>query len=368
MSHILIMDQLVEAPINLATQPDSRAEFKAVSPELVKALRSREMEIRRDMSARYGINSPDYRPFHGEDPLRIGHINRVALRSMAIMTTFHDAEGPAKSFEEERERGEELVFSHYIGLVHDGIQDAQLVLALFKDGKPFNQPIAGDFREWIGKETVKLARAVGPNEENTINRELEWMDQVDADRVSKGLQLLFTEKHRNWLRRSITVSVPGWNGATVFQPNLKEGDDRLTHAMAWGDLKGGIFMDGFRQFQKEGDLNLLEDNRGLLEVVRYTGQFSPQIWENMGGVIRKWRSDQVPFAEAQWDQLQTQIVRFPKAEAFLRERNFREDIYRKTYQKIKQRAKRNESTSDIELLKELKGYVLTEQAKYPKLS
>lgn len=346
--------------------PDFRTELKLVDPELVRVVREREEQVREFMVKNHGINSADYKPYHGEDPLGNGHINRVAQRNVAIIETFFEAKGEPKTQEEAKEREEMLLFAHFIGTEHDSIQNRTFLLVTILDGKQHEQPIEGDWKQLIGKGQIKRKRAVGQNEEDTIREVIEWMDRVNEDRIKNGLPILFIEKHKGWLTRGVRVTVPGYAEGTVVQPNLEPTDSELTYSNAWGDLKGGIFMDGWEQFFKEGDLNLLEDNPDILEVSLHPDQYSTQVIEDIANRVRSWRGLQITFAEAQWNQLQKQTALFPKAAQLLRERNFREGVYQDTYQKIKQRVEQNKKANALELLAELKEHVLEEQRKYPK--
>lgn len=354
-----------QTEISQGITPDFRERLKLVDPELVRVLRSREDEVRILQRDRHGINSPDYKAFHGEDPQGDGHINRVADRNVLIMQTYFDAIGPPKSEEEAKEREEMLVFAHYFGIVHDTVQNGDFVLQIPQEGKPpLEQVIEGDWKGWIGKQAVKRKRRVRVNEQDTIDDEVMFMDQHPD---------VFTKKHRDWLQNGLIVTIPGWDvtGATVFQPELAKVDPALPHLIliystAWADLKGGTFMDGYEEFFKEGDLNLLEDYPDILEVSLHPENYTDEVIENMGKRIRKWRADQVPFTEAQWKQLQGQVVIFPAAELNLRQIAFKESTYQETHQKVKERAKSDEETSAPILLNGLRQLVLAEQAKYPR--
>ncbi len=99
--------------------------------------------------------------------------------------------------------------------------------------------------------------------------------------------------------------------------------------------------------------------------------FNPQVYpqeviEKMGERIRKWRADQVPFTEAQWNQLQKQIELFPLAGIRLREEVFKESTYMQTHQKVQERAEQDKNTLSLQLLAGLRGRVETEEIKYPR--
>ncbi len=377
---------LPSSEINQGLAPsDFREGLKKVDSELIEALRNREGRARILMAERHGIISPGlgYKSYHGEDPEMPsdreethrdedpkgeGHINRVAQRDVEIMQTFFESYGEPKTEAEAVEREEMLVFAHYIGTIHDLVQNFKLVL-MVKGGNEYVAQdtvidINGDgWKKYIGKgKKIVRKRIVDTNENDTINEELEFMDKVNKESKKE----IFTEKHKKWVREALLATIPGWNGATVYQSQLKwnkDSNNELTFATAWADLKGGIFMDGWKQFFKEGDLNLLEDNPDILEVALNPDQYT-EVIEEMGDRIRVWRDDQDPFALAQWNQLEEQIILFPEAASLLRERHFRTDTYNDTYNKVKERARDNKQTKAPDLLIELRQIVIKEQQKY----
>ena len=375
-----------EAPKGL-TAPDFREGLNLVDKEIVRILGRRERQARILMEKRHGIISPGlgYKSYHGEDPeipgdkqeslgqedpKGEGHINRVAERNVVIMKTFFEAKGDPKSEDEAREREEMLVFAHYIGQIHDLVQNYKLVGVTTEDGKEVSKDIGEeDWKQHIGQgKKVVRKRIIEQNENDTIDDELKFMDDANKERKKVGKSDLFTDKHKSWVRQALLATIPGWNGATVFQPRLKwddNGNNELTFATAWADLKGGIFMDGWQQFFKEGDLNLLEDNPDILEVALNPDQYPQALIEEVGERIRVWRANQDPFAKAQWDQLEEQIILFPEAENLFREKHFRQDTYEETYQKVQERAENDKITPALQLLIPLRERVLEERVKYP---
>lgn len=370
---------LVEQKAQHLATVDFRAELRLIDPELIRVLKERERATRILMEYRHGIilGGEDYKAYHGEDPevsddentagaTGAGHINRVAERNVIIMKTFFEAEGEPKTTEEAGDREEQLLFAHYLGQIHDLVLNYKIVQIVNKGGKDVEEDIKGDWKQYIGPgKRIKRIRAVGKNENDTSDDEIKFMDEINEQRGKQGKKELFNDKHKEWVRRALLVTIPAWNGATVFQPELRVDDSRLTYATAWADLKGGIFMDGWEQFFKEGDLNLLEDNLDIIEVVLYPEKY-PRMIEEVGERIREWRRNQIVFARAQWEQLQVQISRFPQAEGLLRERIFKQAVYDDTFQKISERAKMDQTTPALQLLAPLRELVLAEQRKYSK--
>ncbi len=242
------MDAVVEAPVRLP-RPEFREGLKNVDPEFVRVLGDREAEVRIIMRDHHGINSPDYKPYHGENPDGVGHVNRVAERNVLILQTYFDTLPEPRSDDARREQEEMLVFAHYLGTVHDSVQNNKFVEVLEDRSQ---KPIEGDWKQLIGKTTIKRQRDTGQNERDTIQQELEFMDKFPN---------IFNGKHKEWLQKSLIATIPDWDptGATVFQPELGKTDPKLpflilVYSTAWADLKGGTFMEGYEQFFKEGDL------------------------------------------------------------------------------------------------------------------
>lgn len=350
-----------------------------VDREFIKVLSDREQTIKWSQARVYGINAENnnYRPYHGEDPLGDGHINIVANRMVQILQTSFNAQdrasGSQPSEAQQREREELLVFAHYVGTIHDSVQRSKMVAVIPQEnGSAKEEDIKGDWRDSIGEHPIKRKRETGPNEQATIDGEIDFMDQVNAQRQSHGLSPLFTDRHKTLLTDAILSTVPGWDGATVFQPNLQKLSTGVpdevklfNHAMAWADLKG-VFTGGLERFEKEGDLNLLEDYPDIMEVATHPEDYSSEVKEVVAERIRKWRADQISFSKAQWDQLQEQLGGFPDAVAqTLRKDVFRESEFPATLSAIEKRAEENKTDPSEGLLRELGELVDLEKQKYP---
>ncbi len=352
-----------------------------VDREFVKVLSDREQTVKWSQARVYGINAENsnYRPYHGEDPLGNGHINIVANRMVQILRTSFEAQdvtrGSRPSEKELADREELLVFAHYVGTIHDSVQRSKNVMVIPQENGPAKEEdIQGDWKDHVGEYPIKRKRETGPNEQATIDTEIEFMDQINIQRKSQGLSELFTDKHKQLLSSAILSTVPGWDvtGATVFQPNLLKlstgvSDEAklFNHAMAWADLKG-IFTGGLQRFKDEGDLNLLEDFPDILEIALHQDEYPATVHDGVADRIRKWRADQVTFAQAQWDQLQEQLSRFPDpVSKALRKDIFKEDQFPDTLNEIKKRAEESKRDTPQELLSELQSLVDSEVQKYP---